>query len=191
MENISLEEKIDFIYKKLKRDEKERKRKLFIKYFIRITLLLIAVYMYFFWINQIITWVKNSIIETINNKKDATIEFVKDKKEKTTNFIKEKIDKLRNKNSENTQYNNYELNFMGFWDVLWNIFMWIVIFMAGVLILKFRRQIKNVTWDFVWAETRLWRWSTYFVIILIWCALLFFGVIYPFWWLDLIFDFKK
>ena len=107
MENISLEEKIDFIYKKLKRDEKERKRKLFIKYFIRITLLLIAVYMYFFWINQIITWFKNSIIETINNKKDATVEFVKDKKEKTKNFIKEKIDKLRNKNSENTQYNNY------------------------------------------------------------------------------------
>ena len=32
---------------------------------------------------------------------------MKDKKEKTTNFIKEKIDKLRNKNSENTQYNNY------------------------------------------------------------------------------------
>ena len=93
MENISLEEKIDFIYKKLKRDEKERKRKLFIKYFVRITLLLIAVYMYFFWINQIITWVKNSIIETINNKKDATVEFVKDKKEKATNFIKEKMKK--------------------------------------------------------------------------------------------------
>ena len=69
MENISLEEKINFIYEKLKRDEKERKRKLFIKYFIRITLLLIIVYMYFFWINQIITWVKNSIIETINKKK--------------------------------------------------------------------------------------------------------------------------
>jgi hypothetical protein len=48
MENISLEEKINFIYEKLKRDEKERKRKLFIKYFIRITLLLIIVYMYFF-----------------------------------------------------------------------------------------------------------------------------------------------
>ncbi|RAL56609.1 hypothetical protein BLD25_03025 [Candidatus Gracilibacteria bacterium GN02-872] len=80
---------------------------------------------------------------------------------------------------------------MGFWDVLGNIFMGIVIFMAGVLILKFRRQIKNVTGDFVWAETRLGRGSTYFVIILIGCALLFFGVIYPFGGLDLIFDFKK
>ena len=107
MENISLEEKIDFIYNKLKKDESEQKRKFIIKTTIRVFLVVFLLYMYFFWINQIITWVKNSIIETINNKKDATVEFVKDKKEKTTNFIKEKIDKLRNKNSENTQYNNY------------------------------------------------------------------------------------
>lgn len=88
--NISLEEKIDFIYKKLKKDEKNRKIKLFIKYFSRLSFILIIIYMYFFWINQIINWVKKSILEFWNLKKDNTIEYINQKTENIKDFFKKK-----------------------------------------------------------------------------------------------------
>lgn len=96
MENISLEEKIDFIYKKLKREEKERKRKLFLKYFFRISLLLIIIYMYFFWIKQIINWVKKSFLETIDSKTTNLKENIQEKTKKFKESINNKIDNFNN-----------------------------------------------------------------------------------------------
>lgn len=86
-ENISLEEKIDFIYNKLKKDESEQKRKFIIKTTIRVFLVVFLLYMYFFWINQIISWVKNSMIQYFNDRKEATLEFFKEKKDSAVDFI--------------------------------------------------------------------------------------------------------
>lgn len=67
-------------------------------------------------------------------------------------------------------------------------FTYSILFLVGwFLILKYRKQIKHFSWSFAWAETYLWRGSTYLVIIAVWCAMVFLWVIFPFWWLDLIF----
>lgn len=72
-------------------------------------------------------------------------------------------------------------------DTFVNIFYWILLFTWGFLVLKYRRQIKSFSGDFVWAETYLWRWTTYLIIIIIWCFLIFLWALYPFWWIDFIF----
>lgn len=56
-----------------------------------------------------------------------------------------------------------------------------------VSILKYRRIVKSWTWNFYWAEKYIWRWWTYFVIILAWIALILFWVTYPFGWLEVFF----
>ncbi len=56
----------------------------------------------------------------------------------------------------------------------------------GVYIIKYRRIVKSWTGNFVWAEHYLWRWSTYFVIILIWLFMIFLWALYPFWGLELL-----
>ena len=50
-----------------------------------------------------------------------------------------------------------------------------------VSIVKYRKTVKSWTWNFYWAENYLWRWWTYSAIILIWLAMIFIWVLYPFW----------
>lgn len=56
----------------------------------------------------------------------------------------------------------------------------------GVALLKYRRTVKSWTGNFVWAEKYLGNWWTYLVIILFGLFFIFFGVLYPFGWFDLI-----
>ncbi len=60
-------------------------------------------------------------------------------------------------------------------------FIWI-----GYVFLRYRKQVRWWTGNFVWAEEYLWRWGTYFIITLIWLACIFYWAMYPFWGLDLI-----
>ncbi|MDD5769711.1 MAG: hypothetical protein PHE25_01985 [Candidatus Gracilibacteria bacterium] len=57
----------------------------------------------------------------------------------------------------------------------------------GYLILRYRRTVKSWTGNFVWAEKYLGHGGTYFILILIGCFLIFWGVLYPFGGLELIF----
>ncbi|ATU05099.1 hypothetical protein BKN14_01425 [Candidatus Gracilibacteria bacterium HOT-871] len=65
-------------------------------------------------------------------------------------------------------------------DNLINIFYGILFITGGCLVLKYRRQIKNFAGDFVWAETYLGRGTTYLVLIIIGCGLIFIGALMPF-----------
>lgn len=67
--------------------------------------------------------------------------------------------------------------------IYWLFFIWL-----WSLILKYRKNVKGWTWNFVWAEHYLWRWWTYFVIILIWLWIIFYWVIYPFGWFSSVLD---
>lgn len=62
----------------------------------------------------------------------------------------------------------------------------IILIAIWYYIIKYRRDVKWWTGNFVWAEQYLWSGWTYFVIILIWLACIFFGTLYPFWWLEVI-----
>ena len=66
----------------------------------------------------------------------------------------------------------------------------LVLVWSWVLLLKYRRVIRSWTWTFMWAEKYIWNWWTYVVIMLMWLALIFVWVLYPFWGLDFIFDRK-
>lgn len=57
----------------------------------------------------------------------------------------------------------------------------------GIWLIKYRRNVKSWTWNFVRAERYIWNGWTYLVFIAFWLFLIFLGVIYPFWWLNLIF----
>lgn len=46
--------------------------------------------------------------------------------------------------------------------------------------LRYRKQVKSWTGNFVWAEHYIGRGGTYFILILIALGLIFYGVIYPF-----------
>lgn len=67
-----------------------------------------------------------------------------------------------------------------------DIIYWIMFMLIWAWILKYRKIVKSWTWNFVWAEQYLGRGWTYSVIILFWLSMLFLGVLYPFWWLELI-----
>lgn len=71
-------------------------------------------------------------------------------------------------------------------DLFVNIVYWILFLLWWFLVLKYRRQIKNFSGDFVWAERYLWRWSTYLVLILAWCAMIFLWALMPFWWINVL-----
>lgn len=64
------------------------------------------------------------------------------------------------------------------------IFYAIFLISAGVWILKYRKVIKWWTWNFYWAEKYIWRWWTYFILVLFGMFLIFLWVIYPFGWLQ-------
>ena len=72
-------------------------------------------------------------------------------------------------------------------DNLINIFYGILFITGWCLVLKYRKQIKNFAWDFVWAERYLWRGSTYFVLVIIGCWLIFIWALMPFWWPEILF----
>lgn len=61
----------------------------------------------------------------------------------------------------------------------------LLLFVWGV-VLKYRKQVKDWTGSFMWAERYLGMWWTNVIIILLWLALIFLGSITPFWWLDAI-----
>jgi len=67
------------------------------------------------------------------------------------------------------------------------IFYGIIMIVIWVLLIQHRRNVKSWTGNFTWAETYLWRWGTYLVLIFFGLFLIFFGSIYPFWWLALLF----
>lgn len=71
-------------------------------------------------------------------------------------------------------------------DLIVDLFYSILFILLGAWIIKYRKQLHWWTWNFVWAEQYIWRWWTYFILILIWLWLLFLWAIYPFWWLDLL-----
>lgn len=86
MENLNEKEKLDYIYKTLKKQENRRKRSIIIKIIIYSFLALFSTYIYFFWINLIISWIKKSMQDSLNTKT-----------EKTINFLKKWVENLKNK----------------------------------------------------------------------------------------------
>lgn len=72
-------------------------------------------------------------------------------------------------------------------EIIMKIIYGILFTTSWILILKFRKQIKDFSGSFAWAETMLGRWGTYLVIIAIWAFLIFYGVIFPFGGMELFF----
>jgi len=72
-------------------------------------------------------------------------------------------------------------------DIIVDLFYAILLILAWIWILKYRRIIKWWTWNFLWAEQYIWNGGTYFVIFMFWLFCIFLGVLYPFWGLELIF----
>jgi len=72
-------------------------------------------------------------------------------------------------------------------EIIAKIFYSILLTSIGYLMLKYRRVVKSWTGNFVWAEQYLWNGWTYIVIILLWLFCMLIWVLYPFWWLELLF----
>lgn len=70
--------------------------------------------------------------------------------------------------------------------IIVKIIYWLFFIGLGFSLIKYRRVVKSWTWNFVWAEKYLWSGWTYLFIILLWMWLIFYWVIYPFWWLEIL-----
>lgn len=70
--------------------------------------------------------------------------------------------------------------------IILDIFYWILLIAWGSLLLKYRRNVKSWTGNFVWAERYLWNGWTYLVLILIGLFMIFWWILMPFWWLELL-----
>ncbi|MBW7955023.1 hypothetical protein H3C61_04395 [Candidatus Gracilibacteria bacterium] len=68
-----------------------------------------------------------------------------------------------------------------------NLFYATLLFGTGFLIIKYRRNVKSWTGNFVWAEQYLGNGGTYLFLILFGCFLMMWGILYPFGGLELIF----
>lgn len=68
-----------------------------------------------------------------------------------------------------------------------DIIYWILLIWWGIWLLKYRRIVKWWTWNFYWAEHYIWNGGTYLVFILSGLFMIFLWVLYPFWWLEVIF----
>ena len=66
------------------------------------------------------------------------------------------------------------------------LFYGILLVLSWLWLIKYRKTVKSWTGNFLWAERHIWAWWTYIVIILTWAGLIFFGVIYPFWWVEML-----
>ncbi len=85
MENLQLsqEEKIDYIFKTLQKQEKREIRKLILKTFFRIFIVIYLIYFYMFWFSKILNIINEQIKENfkveidskeiLNNLKDKII----------------------------------------------------------------------------------------------------------------------
>ena len=71
--------------------------------------------------------------------------------------------------------------------VVVDIFYAIMFISIGIWLLKYRRTVKSWTGSFLWAEKYIWNGGTYFIIMVTWLFLIFLGILYPFWGLELIF----
>ena len=71
-------------------------------------------------------------------------------------------------------------------DIIVDLFYAVMFFGMWFGIIKYRRIVKSWTGNFVWAEQYIWRWGTYFVMLLFWLFLMFLWVLWPFWWLELL-----
>lgn len=67
------------------------------------------------------------------------------------------------------------------------IFYSILFISLWVLLLKYRRTVKSWTGNFYWAEKYIGNWWTYFVLVLAGLWFIFYGAIYPFWWIEWLF----
>lgn len=72
-------------------------------------------------------------------------------------------------------------------DLIIDLFYALLLMGVWISLIKYRRVVKSWTGNFLWAERYLGYGGTYFVLIVLWCFLIFWGVLYPFWGLELIF----
>lgn len=72
------------------------------------------------------------------------------------------------------------------WFII-DLFYAIFLFWVWFSLIKYRKVVKSWTGNFVWAERYLGTWGTYLVLLLLGCFLMIWGVLYPFWWLELMF----
>lgn len=72
-------------------------------------------------------------------------------------------------------------------EILVDIIYSILLMVWGFFLIKYRRNVKSWTGNFMWAERYIWSGWTYLVLILTWLFMIFLGVLYPFWWLELLF----
>ena len=72
-------------------------------------------------------------------------------------------------------------------DILIDIIYAILFIAWWIWLIKYRRNVKWWTGNFVWAERYIWNWGTYFVLILAGLFMIFLWVLYPFGGLELIF----
>ncbi len=83
MENLTTEEKIDYIFKTLHKQEKRELHKIIWKWLFRLFIVAYIVYFYMFWfdilINSINDKIKDSINVDMNIDKDSIIEALKSK----------------------------------------------------------------------------------------------------------------
>ncbi|MCH8518216.1 hypothetical protein LAT59_00420 [Candidatus Gracilibacteria bacterium] len=63
----------------------------------------------------------------------------------------------------------------------------ILLITGGYYLIKYRRTVKSWTGNWYWAEKYIGNGGTYFVLILIGLGMMFFGVLYPFGGLEIIF----
>lgn len=71
--------------------------------------------------------------------------------------------------------------------MIWDIIYWLFFIWMWAALIKYRKNVKSWTWNFVWAEHYLGRWWTYAVILFLWLFFIFYWVAYPFWWVKSIF----
>lgn len=72
-------------------------------------------------------------------------------------------------------------------EVIVDLFFAVILFWLGFSLIKYRKNVKSWTWNFLWAERYLWHWGTYLVLILVWCFFMVWGILYPFWGLEFMF----
>lgn len=71
-------------------------------------------------------------------------------------------------------------------EFLVDIFYAIMFISWWIAIIKYRRNVKSWTWNWLWAEKYIWNGGTYVVLIISWLAMIFLWVLYPFGGVELI-----
>lgn len=71
-------------------------------------------------------------------------------------------------------------------DTLVDIFYALFLIVSWYSLIKYRRNVKSWTGNFLWAEKYIGSWGTYIVLILLWLFMIFLGVLYPFGGMELI-----